>query len=270
MPSLLLDQITAEYDNRTVLKNLCGSFACGKINLVVGRAGSGKSTLLKVIAGFHKNFRGSVKLDDNDFVPAGNFSLTFQDPETLFFNATVVEEVAFALKMRGYSDSDSRALASDWMKRWGLDPGRYSDKHPLELSGGEKRRVALAACTVFTPPVIMLDEPLAGLDPDGQKALAGLLVEIAHQHIVIVVTHEPEYFLPHCDHILFLSRQQHSWYDFHSFVRAAIKQNDFYPLPHWYRQALKPFVDATELPFVEADAVYRFLATMRERNDCKL
>lgn len=255
---LSLNSISACFGKHAVFQNLSGAFRSGKPNLIVGRAGSGKSTLLQVISGFHPLKSGFISLDDEPFVPVGNFSLVFQNPETLFFNATVLEEVSFALKMRGVTDPELTESSRFWLKKWGLDPDLYCKKHPLELSGGEKRRLALAACTVFMPPVILLDEPLAGLDSFGQSALADLLAEFAADHIVITVTHEPEIFLGNCNAILFLHDNGCSWFDTAEFIKAALCHNDFYPLPLWYQEAMQPFKEGEHFPPINAAAVFAF------------
>lgn len=267
---LSLNEVSVSFGTHAVLQNLSGDFTSGKPNLIVGRAGSGKSTLLQVLAGFHQAGKGKVFLDDEPFVPEGNFSLVFQNPEALFFNATVAEEVGYSLKMRRLPAAEIRLKTSEWLQKWGLDPAIYAEKHPLELSGGEKRRVALAACTVFMPPVILLDEPLAGLDGDGQLALAGMLEEFARDHIVITVTHEPEMFLGKCNQILFLQENDSAWFQTDEFLSRALQNHDFYPLPAWYREALQFEKKCGELPLINAQAVFAYKNKLREHNADKL
>ena len=145
LKELKLQNVTVKYGRITLLENLCGSFARGRLNLIVGRAGSGKSTLLRALAGFHREFSGAITADDDVFNPSGNISLVFQDPEALFFNGSVGEEVSYALKMRGVAKEEAELTAKKWLRQWGLDPEHCWHRHPLELSGGEKRRLALAA-----------------------------------------------------------------------------------------------------------------------------
>lgn len=263
---LLLQDISAYFGSRAILQNLSGEFTSGKPNLVVGRAGSGKSTLLQVISGFHKPRTGKIFLDEQLFVPEGNFSLVFQNPETLFFNATVAEEVGYSLKMRRLPTAEITCKTNEWLKRWGLEPAIYADKHPLELSGGEKRRVALAACTVFMPPIILLDEPLAGLDGEGQLALAEMLEKFARDHIVITVTHEPEIFLGRCNEILFLRDNDSAWFKTSEFLSRALQNHDFYPLPAWYRQALQTEKSYADLPLINAQAVFAYKSDLERHH----
>ena len=261
---LELKNLTVSYGGKPVAENLNGSFASGRLNLLVGRAGSGKSSLLLTIAGFHLEHSGQIIYDGAIFQPAGNFSLTFQNPESLFFNTSVGDEVEYSLRMRELPENEITPRAQQWLQRWGLDPEKFYQRHPFELSGGEKRRVALAACTVAMPPVILLDEPLAGLDANGQKALAEMLNQLALEHIVIVVTHEPEVFLQPDSSILFLREGQGSWFSGDDFLRQAVHDRDFYPLPRWYCQALAPFAAVPSLPPVNAEAVASFIT--REKN----
>jgi energy-coupling factor transporter ATP-binding protein EcfA2 len=261
---LELKDLTVRYGRNILLKNLCGSFSRRQINLVVGRAGSGKSTLLRVLAGFHKEYEGSVLADGQVFEPSGNISLAFQNPEALFFNGTVAEEVGYALKMRKMSAREIEPIARQWLQKWGLDPDRCWLNHPLELSGGEKRRLALAACTVFLPPVVLLDEPLAGLDAQGQRDLISLLSGMATDHIVIVVTHEPELLLEQSGSLLYLHADGCKSLKPAEFLRLALADSSFFPLPEWYRYAVRHFAQSSDLPNLRADDVYRFVKT-RER-----
>lgn len=242
---------------------ICGPVNCqfsrGKINLIVGRAGSGKSTLLRSIAGFHNETRGSIFLDSDAFKPDGQIALAFQNPENLFFNPTVGEEVCFALIQSGETAQASLSTGKNWLEKWGLLPDLFWDKHPLELSGGEKRKVALSACTALLPPVIMLDEPMAGLDHPGQLKLISILREIAHDHIVIVVTHDPEILFPISSGILYLMKDGAGFFTVDEFVRQAVMNADFFPLPDWYRKVLEQHSQVKTFPKISGEAVHHFL-----------
>jgi len=257
--SLKLQNICARYAKHELISGLSGCFKSGALNLILGRAGSGKTTLLRLIAGFHSDFSGQIFLNDEKFKSQGNLSLAFQDPETLFFTGSVAEEVGFALRARKFPDEAVEEKVALWLKRWGLDPARYLHKHPLELSGGEKRRVALAACTVFMPAVILLDEPLAGLDASGQQDLAKLLSEISHDHIVVVVTHDPEILLPDSNEILFLRQNGPEWHTPQTFLASALDDEDFYPLPEWYFRMVEPYKHLPDLPPMNARSTFEFI-----------
>lgn len=263
---LHLDNLSISYGRLNLLANLSGSFVRGRINLIVGRAGSGKSTLLRTLAGFHKDFTGSILADDKVFAPHGNISLVFQNPEALFFNGSVGEEVGYALKMRNVSAQEVEQTAKAWLQKWGLSPEKYWHRHPLELSGGEKRRLALAACTVFVPPVVLLDEPLAGLDVRGQRDLADMLAKMTENHIVIVVTDEPETLLAQSGSLLCLQAGEGQWLSPDGFLRQALTDSAFFPLPEWYRASIEPYKTSTNLPTIKADAVWQFLQRRKNNN----
>lgn len=231
---LSLHNISVFYGNKVILKNLNHVFESGKINLIVGRTGSGKSTLLSALSGFHKDVSGSILLDGTDFVPDGNFSLAFQNPEQLFFQADLGSEVCYGLLARGEDRSAASERGKEWLNRWGLSPDIYWDRSTYELSGGEKRRGALASCTVFKPPLIMLDEPLAGLDIQGQGALGGILEELSQEHCVIIVTHEPEVLLRENSNVLFVRDGSCDSYTGRNFFELAKADENFYPLPKWF------------------------------------
>jgi energy-coupling factor transport system ATP-binding protein len=257
---LQLVNLNLFYQKQKVCGPVDADFNSGRINLIVGRAGSGKSTLLKTLAGFHKQFNGDILFNDSAFNPSGNIALAFQNPENLFFNPTVGQEVCYALYQTGFK-GDVEETGKNWLNKWGLDHEKFWHKHPLELSGGEKRKVALCACTVLLPEVIMLDEPLAGLDYQGQLMLIKILQEIAKNHIVLVVTHDPELMLNIAANILFLKETGPGNFDANHFIRHALKDDNFYPLPKWYRQALKnvELPDDKAYPAVNAEAVYSFI-----------
>ncbi len=238
-------------------------FESGHLNMIVGPSGCGKSTLLKLIAGFHKDFTGALTLDDDYFEPEGNVALAFQNPETIFFNPTVYEEISYSLRVGGYNRDNLKDICYDWMKKWGLEPDIYSEKYPFKLSGGEKRRVALAACTILKPKIILLDEPLAGLDRAGQNDLSEIIYSLSQEHIVIVVTHEPEILLKENSSILYLNNQATNEFDCSTFLSKAILDSNFYPLPEWYCNIVEPYAMSNRLPLVNASSIVDFLEEIK-------
>lgn len=239
----LLDSITAEFES-------------GCLNLIVGHSGCGKSTFLKILAGFHKDYKGSIKFEKKEFNPEGNIALAFQNPESLFFNSTVFDEISYSLKISGKSDIE---LTNSWMEKWGIEPQIYKDKYPFNLSGGEKRRVALAACTILNPNIILLDEPLAGLDRAGQSDLSSIINSLVKDHIVIIVTHEPELLIQHNSKILFLNNEKSTLYSSNEFLYKSVKDPNFYPLPEWYCNLLKDKANISYMPLVNAKNVADYL-----------
>lgn len=262
MQSLLLNKLSIGYKNNILINELNTKFELGNINLILGRSGSGKSTLLKTIAGFQPSISGTIKQDAEEsiFNPMGKIALAFQNPEVLFFNATVGEEVSYALKQLNLSPEEINIQSKEWLNKWGLNADQFWNRHPMSLSGGEQRRVALAACTVFSPSLIMLDEPLAGLDANGQLQLVNVIHELSANSVVIVVTHDPEIFLSKTKNILVINNDQGiSFNNVNLFLQAAINDDDLYILPYWYKEAILGKRNSECLPLVDAQSVYDFI-----------
>ncbi|GAB4273013.1 MAG: hypothetical protein Kow0029_12220 [Candidatus Rifleibacteriota bacterium] len=264
---LQLSDLQLCYGSQNVACPINATFRRGWINLIVGRTGTGKSTLLRTIAGFHDDFSGKIELDGSKLKSEGNIALAFQNPENLFFNPSVGEEICYALNQKGLEKKKAEELGKTWLDRWGLDPEKFWFKHPLELSGGEKRKVALSACTVLLPEIILLDEPLAGIDFCGQVRLLEILDELAKEHIVIIVTHDPEMLLASSSRVLFLAEDKVEQLSVNEFVRKALENTWYYPLPEWYSQALKRHVSEARFPKVNARSVYKFIKGMAGNGD---
>ena len=112
--------------------------------------------LKKFYDGLSDSSKRTLALHAEDyFEPEGNVALAFQNPEALFFNSTVFEEISYSLTVAGNDKENIKTLTEIWMNKWGLNPEIYADKYPYKLSGGEKRRVALAACTILKPKIIL-------------------------------------------------------------------------------------------------------------------
>ncbi|RCK78509.1 MAG: ABC transporter ATP-binding protein [Candidatus Ozemobacter sibiricus] len=223
--NLHLDGLTVGRDGVAVVGPLTGWWPGPGLHLIIGPTGSGKTTLLMTLAGFLPPIAGRVRVsegrsttmaageegrpslaDQQEWHGEGRTCLAFQNPEQLFFLPTVGDEVVYALRARGWAAASAESEGRAWLERWGVRPDLFWERNPLTLSGGEKRRVALAACTVFRPPLILLDEPLAGLDGDGQDHLLHVLGGLAAEHLVVVVTHDVEPFLPLARGLVLLPR----------------------------------------------------------------
>ena len=176
----------------------------GDFAAIIGRTGCGKSTLIQHINALLIPSKGLVKVDE--YVNSSNkkerskkkkmpalrhhVGLVFQFPEYQLFEDTVEKDVAFGPKNFGYKKEEALEEAHKALQLVGLDESFYK-RSPFELSGGEKRKVALAGILAFKPHILIVDEPTAGLDPMGAKAVMDLLEKI-HQNgtTVILVTHD--------------------------------------------------------------------------------
>jgi energy-coupling factor transport system ATP-binding protein len=152
----------------------------------MGRNGAGKTTLLRTIAGVHDPAHGSVRVGGHAPEPGIDVGLCPQDPETILFSETVAGEVRATLKARGLGTSPEPVLEA-------LGIAELADQHPRDLSAGERLLVATAAVAAGMTPVIALDEPTRGLDPDAKDRLIRFLrAAAADGGVAIVATHDVE------------------------------------------------------------------------------
>lgn len=186
--------VTIGFEGRPLLDGLTLRLEAGEVVAVLGPSGSGKSTLLRIIAGLIVAERGSVSIDGVDVttVPTHRRSvgLVFQD-EQLFPHLSVADNVGFGLKMAGVAKADRRRRCDEMLELVGLSGfgGRQIDR----LSGGEAKRVALARSLAPTPKVLLLDEPLTGLDRELHDRLALDVAAILRSTgtTALWVTHDP-------------------------------------------------------------------------------
>ena len=259
MSALTITDLSFSYNGSQLFKGVSGTFSSGRPNLVLGPAGTGKTTLLLLLSGFLAHDSGSIDLDGISWHPEGRTGLTFQNPEMLFFHSTVGQEVTFALRQRGEVSCETRG--KEWLEKWDLPVGQFWDRHPMKLSAGEKRRVALAACTVFLPELILMDEPTAGLDHEGRLALRQRVCELARDHIVILITHDPEFFLEESGSVLLMQEGSARWFGGgRDLIAASLRDERLFPLPDWYRNALSGVSIPENPPWIKAESVLAFLA----------
>ncbi len=199
-------------DDRLALEDVSLRLHTGEAVLVLGQSGAGKSTLLHLMAGLLSPSSGQVMFDDG--VPAGvRTGLALQQPERQLFCGSVFDEVAFGLRQTNRSsrlalgrrsrEEFVRQQVESALSAVGLDPQAYAPRHPQQLSGGEKRRLAIACCLAMKPYFLLLDEPLAGLDAPGRRGLLQTLGNLRSNGTGVVVTsHSAEPLLPIVDRVL--------------------------------------------------------------------
>ncbi|BAN01488.1 putative thiamine ABC-transporter ATP-binding protein [Ilumatobacter coccineus YM16-304] len=188
-----VDRVSVSFDGVQVLDEVSLTADRSEVIAMLGRSGSGKSTLLRVIAGIVPPDSGRVLIDGADVtrVPTHRrgVGMVFQDNQ-LFPHRDVATNVAFGLKMAGIAPAEQRARTADWLERVGL-PG-FERRRVTELSGGEAKRIALARTLVTEPSVVLLDEPLTGLDRELHDELVVDLHRLLHESetTAILVTHD--------------------------------------------------------------------------------
>jgi energy-coupling factor transport system ATP-binding protein len=180
----------------------------GELVLVLGATGSGKSTLLRIAAGLLDGAEGTAAVDGKTLsrrTARGRIGLVFQDAESQLFAETVAADVAFGPSNMGATEDAARSAACDALVRVGLPPAEYAERSPFSLSGGEARRAAIAGVLAFDPLYLLLDEPTAGLDARGRRAVGAIVDEARSRSGVVVVSHSAEEFLASADRVLVLA-----------------------------------------------------------------
>jgi ABC-type cobalt transport system, ATPase component len=188
----------------------------GGFTAIIGETGSGKSTLVQHLNALLVPTSGEVIV--GDFVLRANqktkelkklrkrVGLVFQFPEYQLFEETIAKDIAFGPKNFGMEE-DANQKAKEMLELVGLDES-YMQRSPFDLSGGQKRRIAIAGILAFDPDVLVLDEPTAGLDPQGAKEMMNLFLKLQKEYhkTIIMVTHDMEHVLHYCEDVVVLNR----------------------------------------------------------------
>lgn len=182
---------------------------------VIGHTGSGKSTLIQHFNGLLLPTSGSVHVDGLDTREKklrkqirSLVGMVFQYPEYQLFEETVERDVAFGPKNMGLDDAEAATRVSEALCLVGLDPAEFAEKSPFELSGGEKRRAALAGILAMRPKYLVLDEPMAGLDPRGRREILALIESLRRDFGtgIVMVSHSMDDVAMYADRIAVLDK----------------------------------------------------------------
>lgn len=204
MATITLDTITKQFDSTTAVDDVSLTINDGEVLGIVGPSGCGKTTVLRLIAGFETATEGTIRYDNEDVthVPPEdrNVGLVFQG-YALFNNMTVRQNVTFGPKMRGVGKQERRERANELLSL--LDIRELADRSPKTLSGGQQQRVGLARALAIEPRLLLLDEPMTGLDAKLKQTLRQELGELLEELGVttLYVTHDQEQAMSMCDRI---------------------------------------------------------------------
>ena len=216
MPIEIKD-LSFSYDNDKFINNLNLNIEYGEMLGIMGNTGCGKSTLVQLIAGLIKADNGQIIIDGDNItnkkfdkaILRKKLGIVFQFPEMQLFEQTVQKDIYFGLKKFRLSDEEKYKRAKDILALLNLDFDKIKDKSPLALSGGEKRKIAVAGILVCNPKFLILDEPIAGLDSDSRENFMNLLVKLKETDItIIIISHNADYIAEYCDRVIVMDNGQ--------------------------------------------------------------
>ena len=196
------------------LTNISFKIRSGSFVAIAGHTGSGKSTLMQHFDGLLLPSKGSVTIADKSITSNTSskslkeirkkVGLVFQFPESQLFEETVLKDVMFGPLNFGFSEQKAKEQAIEWIEKVGLSE-QVMNKSPFELSGGQMRRVAIAGVMAYEPDILCLDEPAAGLDPEGQKQMFDIFKNYQQEgHTVILISHNMDDISQYADDMLVL------------------------------------------------------------------
>ena len=215
--SITFKEVEHTYSENTpfsyhALKGIDLNIKTGSMTALIGHTGSGKSTLIQHINALLLPTAGEIKVDDILITATDKpetlkplrkkAGLVFQFPEYQLFEETILKDIIFGPKNFGVNEEEAIEIAKETLELVGLDES-YLEKSPFDLSGGQKRRVAIAGILAMNPDILILDEPTAGLDPQGAKEMLNLFQKINQQgKTVILVSHDMNQVLEYCDDVV--------------------------------------------------------------------
>lgn len=205
--------ICFKYDNDYVLKNIDFSICKGEIFGIIGKTGSGKSTLINILSGLTKPNQGTVLIDqknifdknENKNLYSQKIGIVFQHPEKQLFNKTIYDDIAFSLRNQNVSEEKIKNSINEVSTFLNISENILNSS-PFCISGGEKRKCALACALVTKPQILILDEPTAGLDAYISEKLMNYIKKYHDKEnsTIIFVSNSVDNFAYLCDKILIL------------------------------------------------------------------
>lgn len=268
MPIIQTEHLTYKYGSGTpfeqiALDDVNLSMEEGEFIGVIGHTGSGKSTLLQHLNGLLKPNSGRVLIDGQDIWDKSadkralrfQVGLVFQYPEYQLFEETVYRDIAFGPRNMGLSEAEIDARVHEAADFVGIDPA-WLEQSPFSLSGGQKRRVAIAGVLAMRPKVLILDEPAAGLDPRGRESILARIRDYQHAqgNTVLLVSHSMEDIARLATRVLVMDKGKAMLYDTvpATFARARELLKMGLDVP----QITRVFLRLKEMGYPVRDTVY--------------
>ncbi len=218
--SIVINHLTFAYTEggkrqAPTLKDLTFTIEEGEFLGIIGHTGSGKSTFVQHLNGLLPSEKGTVTVDGHDLCEKAErkkarelVGMVFQYPEYQLFAESVEEDIAFGPKNMKLDDAETDRRVRRAMELVGLDYERFHARSPFELSGGERRRTAIAGVLSMEPKYLVLDEPMAGLDPKGREDILSLLERLRTEFhsTIIMISHSMDDIARHATKVLVLER----------------------------------------------------------------
>lgn len=206
-----IKELSFSYDSKPFIDNLDLKINDGEMVGIIGNTGCGKSTFVRLIAGLIKSDSGKIIIDSDDItdkkfnkkILRRKLGIVFQFPEMQLFEQTIEKDIFFGLKQYKLTYDEKYKRAKEALELLGLDFEKIKDKSPLALSGGEKRKVAVAGILVCKPKYLIFDEPIAGLDCNSRDNFMKLLLALKQNGTtIIIISHNTDYLAEYADRIL--------------------------------------------------------------------
>ncbi|AVQ20967.1 glycine/betaine ABC transporter ATP-binding protein [Fusobacterium necrophorum subsp. funduliforme] len=191
------EHVSKEYEGKKVVSDLNFEIQQGEFFILVGPSGSGKTTLLKMINRLLEQTEGNIYLEGKNSKDYNTRQLRLNigyvlQQIALFPNLTVLENIELIPEMKNWEKRKRREKAKELMKRVGLNPEKYANRYPRDLSGGEQQRVGILRAIIFNPKILLMDEPFSALDPISRNQLQDLIKKIHKEFgmTIVFVTHD--------------------------------------------------------------------------------